>query len=321
MNATLSRAVRGFRPPESLTVDEWADLVSVKEGDPCPHCGAALKSARGIEISQVFQLGIAQSPGRSHLVQQPDRSLWPGKIEFEDLARHAQGTGQLVSTGPGDSHGRIDGPDGSQSLLISHARGAQTVKTSLEIFHGLAGLPGHGEQCPASLLRLLCGQAHGLAGTHQALVQTGAVHDSLGRLVADAQSGQARGIAPGQGLKTFPGLGGHTIEAPQTGTYLPGHARYGRRKGLGPGNEITAKIKREGGAQVRHDAILFHVVQETEQPGKRPGRPFIHRQPRPAGQPGQQHLETDRYRQHFAPGRLLLPGFFPLPDPAGERQG
>ena len=25
VRATYSRAVRGFRPPESLTVDEWAD--------------------------------------------------------------------------------------------------------------------------------------------------------------------------------------------------------------------------------------------------------------------------------------------------------
>ena len=51
----------GARPGRDFEVDEWADLVSVKEGDPCPHCGAALKSARGIEISQVFQLGTKYS--------------------------------------------------------------------------------------------------------------------------------------------------------------------------------------------------------------------------------------------------------------------
>ena len=51
----------GAKPGRDFTVDEWVDLVSVKEGDPCPHCGAALKSARGIEISQVFQLGTKYS--------------------------------------------------------------------------------------------------------------------------------------------------------------------------------------------------------------------------------------------------------------------
>ena len=51
----------GAKPGRDFKVDEWADLVSVKEGDPCLHCGAALKSARGIEISQVFQLGTKYS--------------------------------------------------------------------------------------------------------------------------------------------------------------------------------------------------------------------------------------------------------------------
>ena len=51
----------GAKPGRDFEVDEWADLVSVKEGDPCPHCGAPLKSARGIEISQVFQLGTKYS--------------------------------------------------------------------------------------------------------------------------------------------------------------------------------------------------------------------------------------------------------------------
>ena len=51
----------GACPGRDFAVDEWADLVSVHAGDPCPHCGAPLKSARGIEISQVFQLGTKYS--------------------------------------------------------------------------------------------------------------------------------------------------------------------------------------------------------------------------------------------------------------------
>ena len=44
-----------------FTVDEWADLVTVVAGDPCPHCGKPLSAARGIEVSQVFQLGTKYS--------------------------------------------------------------------------------------------------------------------------------------------------------------------------------------------------------------------------------------------------------------------
>lgn len=38
-------------------VTAFADLVTVQPGDTCPSCGASLKGARGIEVSQVFQLG------------------------------------------------------------------------------------------------------------------------------------------------------------------------------------------------------------------------------------------------------------------------
>ncbi len=51
----------GACPGRDFTVDEWADLVTVKAGDPCPHCGAPLSGARGIEVSQVFQLGTKYS--------------------------------------------------------------------------------------------------------------------------------------------------------------------------------------------------------------------------------------------------------------------
>ena len=42
-------------------ISNWADLITAKEGDLCPHCGAPLKIARGIEVGQVFQLGTKYS--------------------------------------------------------------------------------------------------------------------------------------------------------------------------------------------------------------------------------------------------------------------
>ena len=47
-NAVLGRDFR---------VDQWADLVAVITGDPCPRCGSPLSVDRGIEVGQVFQLG------------------------------------------------------------------------------------------------------------------------------------------------------------------------------------------------------------------------------------------------------------------------
>lgn len=47
----------GAKHGVDFTVDEWADLSLVAPGDSCPHCGAVLEGARGIEVSQVFQLG------------------------------------------------------------------------------------------------------------------------------------------------------------------------------------------------------------------------------------------------------------------------
>ncbi|MBN1662263.1 MAG: proline--tRNA ligase [Deltaproteobacteria bacterium] len=42
-------------------VDDFADLRVAREGDACPRCGKALKSARGIEVGHVFKLGTKYS--------------------------------------------------------------------------------------------------------------------------------------------------------------------------------------------------------------------------------------------------------------------
>ncbi|GAB4286374.1 MAG: proline--tRNA ligase [Coriobacteriia bacterium] len=51
----------GAMPGRDFTVDEWADLVVAQPGDGCPVCGGTLYGARGIEVSQVFQLGTKYS--------------------------------------------------------------------------------------------------------------------------------------------------------------------------------------------------------------------------------------------------------------------
>jgi prolyl-tRNA synthetase len=49
------------QPGRDFAVAQWADLVVAQPGDICPVCGGILKSARGIEVSQVFQLGTRYS--------------------------------------------------------------------------------------------------------------------------------------------------------------------------------------------------------------------------------------------------------------------
>ncbi len=51
----------GAAPGRDFEVDVWADLIVAQPGDGCPVCGGVLAGARGIEVSQVFQLGTKYS--------------------------------------------------------------------------------------------------------------------------------------------------------------------------------------------------------------------------------------------------------------------
>ena len=57
------------------------DFRMVKEGDPCPHCGAPMKMTRGIEAGQIFALGTKYSAamGATFLDEQgKEQPLWMG---------------------------------------------------------------------------------------------------------------------------------------------------------------------------------------------------------------------------------------------------
>lgn len=49
------------QPGRDFEVPVWADLVTAQAGDGCPSCGGTVATARGIEVSQVFQLGTKYS--------------------------------------------------------------------------------------------------------------------------------------------------------------------------------------------------------------------------------------------------------------------
>ena len=48
-------------PGRDFTPEGYADLRMVREGDPCPRCGGALRFSRGIEVGHVFRLGTKYS--------------------------------------------------------------------------------------------------------------------------------------------------------------------------------------------------------------------------------------------------------------------
>ena len=69
--------IKGAMPGRDFEVDEWIDLASAKEGDACPHCGKPLHGARGIEVSQVFQLGTKYSEAMGATFMDEDGSEKP----------------------------------------------------------------------------------------------------------------------------------------------------------------------------------------------------------------------------------------------------
>ena len=67
----------GARQGVDFKVDDWADLCQVKPGDACPTCGKPLQGTRGIEVSQVFQLGTKYSESMGATFMDEDGSERP----------------------------------------------------------------------------------------------------------------------------------------------------------------------------------------------------------------------------------------------------
>lgn len=61
--------------------DIVTDIKTLKEGDPCPHCGAPIKHTRGIEVGQIFKLGTKYSESMSATYKDEngeDQIYWMG---------------------------------------------------------------------------------------------------------------------------------------------------------------------------------------------------------------------------------------------------
>lgn len=60
---------KGVDIERDIDVDVWADLRSVRDGEVCIQCGAALKLGKGIEVGHIFKLGTKFSEAFGAFVQ------------------------------------------------------------------------------------------------------------------------------------------------------------------------------------------------------------------------------------------------------------
>ncbi|ABS60535.1 proline--tRNA ligase [Fervidobacterium nodosum] len=58
-------------------VDELADLIVTREGDPCPVCGKPLNAKKGIELGHIFKLGTKYSEAMGSKYMDKDGQLKP----------------------------------------------------------------------------------------------------------------------------------------------------------------------------------------------------------------------------------------------------
>ncbi len=61
--------VRNVNVPRDFEPDVVAEIVSAREGDPCPRCGSPLRLRNGIEVGNIFKLGtdFAEALGAHYL--------------------------------------------------------------------------------------------------------------------------------------------------------------------------------------------------------------------------------------------------------------
>ena len=74
--------VSGATLGRDFTVDRWASLATVADGDPCPRCGSPLALVRAVEAGHTFQLGLTYStkiPGASFVDERgAEQPYWMG---------------------------------------------------------------------------------------------------------------------------------------------------------------------------------------------------------------------------------------------------
>ncbi len=92
-------------PGRDFSPEAYADLRMVREGDPCPRCGAELRVSRGIEVGHVFRLGTKYSEklhavcldadGREQVVAMGCYGIGVGRTAAAAIEQHHDGDGMV----------------------------------------------------------------------------------------------------------------------------------------------------------------------------------------------------------------------------------
>jgi prolyl-tRNA synthetase len=67
--------LRNVNVGRDFSADAVADIANVRDGDPCPQCGAATRLAQGIEVGNIFKLGtdFTEALGATYLAEDGSR--------------------------------------------------------------------------------------------------------------------------------------------------------------------------------------------------------------------------------------------------------
>ena len=67
--------LRNVNAGRDVRADVVTDIANVREGDPCPRCGAATRLAQGIEVGNIFKLGtdFTEALGATYLAEDGSR--------------------------------------------------------------------------------------------------------------------------------------------------------------------------------------------------------------------------------------------------------
>lgn len=97
--------VIGVQVGKTFTPDEWADLRTVREGDPCPECSHSLNIVNAIELGHIFKLGTKYSQAMGANVLNPD-----GREIPIIMGSYGIGVGRLIAAAiesNADEHGIV----------------------------------------------------------------------------------------------------------------------------------------------------------------------------------------------------------------------
>ncbi|MDP8205334.1 MAG: proline--tRNA ligase [Candidatus Electryonea clarkiae] len=84
--------VIGVQVGETFKPDEWADIRTVKEGEPCSNCGEPLNVVQAIELGHIFKLGTKYSKAMKATVLDKD-----GKDVPLVMGSYGIGIGRLLA--------------------------------------------------------------------------------------------------------------------------------------------------------------------------------------------------------------------------------